>query len=140
MYLDTSVATKLFIPESDSHECELILAGRGFISSELLIGEMWSVVLSKERGGHLRVKDRERVWQRFEKMVAGGDVQLVPLNGNVVRAASEVMLEVHPQVPLRTLDAIHLATFLSVDAGPLFTRDKRMIEAARKLGLPLAGA
>jgi predicted nucleic acid-binding protein len=44
------------------------------------------------------------------------------------------MLKVHPHVPLRTLDAIHLATYESVVTGPIFTKDKRMRAAARLLG------
>jgi hypothetical protein len=52
----------------------------------------------------------------------------------MIREANEMMLRVHPQVPLRTLDAIHLATYGSVVAGPLFTKDKRMRAAARLLG------
>ena len=35
---------------------------------------------------------------------------------------------------LRTLDAIHLATYDSVITGPIFTKDKRMIAAAKLLG------
>jgi predicted nucleic acid-binding protein len=139
MYLDTSVAVKLFIPEADSNECELVVAGQGFFCSELLVGELTAATLAKERGGHIRAGDREQIIQRFEELLADGTIQLVSLNGIIVRAATEVMLEVHPSVPLRTLDAIHLATYLSVDAGPLFTKDRRMLEAARKLNIPLAG-
>lgn len=140
MYLDSSVAVKLFIAEPDSNECELIVAGQGFFCSELLIGELWSATLAKERAGHIQTSDREQVWQRFEELLGDGGIQLVPLNGIIVRAATEVMIEVHPHVPLRTLDAIHLATYLSVDAGPLFTKDRRMSDAARRLNIPLAGA
>jgi predicted nucleic acid-binding protein len=50
--------------------------------------------------------------------------------------AKDIMLRLHPQVPLRTLDAIHLATCISIVAGPLFTTDKRMIEAATALKIP----
>lgn len=139
MYLDTSVAVKLFVPEPDSDECELIVAGQGFICSELLLGELWAATLAKERSGHLRPVEREQIWQRFEELLAERNIQLVPLNGIIMRAATEVMTEVHPHVPLRTLDAIHLATYLSVDAGPLFTRDRRMVDAARRLNIPLAG-
>ena len=42
-----------------------------------------------------------------------------------------------PGEPVRTLDAIHLATFRSVEAGPLYTGDKRMLAAARSLELAL---
>jgi predicted nucleic acid-binding protein len=139
MYLDTSVAAKLFIPEPDSDECELIVGGLGFFSSELLIGELWSATLAKERSRHISAAARARIWECFENLLSTGAVQLVPLNGIIVRESVEIMSQVHPEVPLRTLDAIHLATYLSVDAGPLFTRDQRMIEAARRLNLPLAG-
>lgn len=140
MYLDTSVAVKLFIPERDSDECELVVGGLGFFSSELLVGELWAATLAKERGKHISVAARAEIWQRFEALLSDGIVQLVPLNGLIVREAVEVMTQVHPQIPLRTLDAIHLATYLSVEAGPLFTKDRRMLDAARKLNIPLAGA
>ena len=140
MYLDTSVAVKLFIPEPDSDECELIVGDLGFFSSELLIAELWSDVLAKERGGHISEKARRQIWERFEALQADGLVQLVPLTGMIVHEAVDVMSQVHPEVRLRILDALHLATYLSVDAGPLFTRDKCMIEAARRLNISLADA
>lgn len=76
---------------------------------------------------------------KFDAAVADGMVQLLPLNDRLVGEAVEIMTQVYPDVLLRTLDAIHLATYLSVDAGPLFTRDQRMLAAAAKLGVPLAG-
>jgi predicted nucleic acid-binding protein len=139
MYLDTSVAVKLFIPEPDSDECELIAGNDGFLSSELLFGEMYAAMLAKEHSGHISRAAREKIWDRFENLMADNTVHLIKLDGMVVREAVEVMAQVHPDVPLRTLDAIHLATYLSVDAGPLFTKDRRMIEAAKKLNIPLAG-
>lgn len=140
MYLDSSVAVKLFVPEPDSDECELIVGGLGFFSSELMMGELWSAILAKERAKRINAKARAEIWQRFENLLNDGVVLLVPLNGLIVREAVEVMSQVHPQIPLRTLDAIHLATYLSVEAGPLFTKDRRMMDAARKLNIPLAGA
>ncbi|WP_438482970.1 type II toxin-antitoxin system VapC family toxin [Oleiharenicola lentus] len=139
MYLDTSVAVKLFIPEPDSDECELIVGGLGFFSSDLLIGELRSASLGKERSGHLSPASRIRIWERFEEMLDTGMIDLVPLTRTIVSEAAEVMMQLHPAVPLRTLDAIHLATYLSVDAGPLFTCDRRMLDAAKLLGIPLAG-
>jgi predicted nucleic acid-binding protein len=61
------------------------------------------------------------------------------LSGETVRDAVEIMQQVHPGVPLRTLDALHLATYQNVIAGPLFSKDRRMLDAARLLGFPLAG-
>lgn len=139
MYLDTSVALKLYIPEPDSAECEAIAAGHGFISSELLYGELYAATFGKERRRHITAQAREHILARFESDLMEGQIHLVKLDGGVVRDAVEAMRQVQADVFLRTLDAIHLATYLRVDAGPLFTRDKRMLIAAKKLGIPLAG-
>jgi predicted nucleic acid-binding protein len=139
MYLDTSVAAKLYIREPDSDEIEAAASsGDGLFSSELLYAELRSAMLGKERVKALSSAQREMAWNKFQEHLEAGLLQLLPLNGIVIREASEVIAQVHPQVALRSLDAIHLATALSVDAGPLLTRDKRMIEAAKKLGLALA--
>lgn len=140
MYLDSSVAAKLYIPELDSDEIEAIArTGDGLYSSELLYAELRSAMLGKERLKALSGAQREAAWEKFQEHLEIGLMQLLPLNGIIVREASGVMAQVHPQVALRTLDAIHLATVLSVDVGPLLTRDHRMGEAAKKLGIPLAG-
>lgn len=138
MYLDTSVAVKLYTREPDSAECEKIAAGHSLVSSELLYTELWSALLAKERNGVLSPADRQRVWQLFEVHLLDDVVKLVEIDGTVLREAAEMIARVHPRVPLRTLDAIHLATFSGLEAGPLFTADRRMIDAARLLAFPLA--
>jgi len=139
MYLDTSVAVKLYIPEPDSAECEAVVGVDGFVSSDLLYGEMYAAVFQKERRRQISGDSGKLILARFESDMAEGLIHLVKIDGMVVRDAVEVMRQVRSDVSLRMLDAIHLATYLSVDAGPLFTRDKRMLEAGRKLGLNLAG-
>jgi predicted nucleic acid-binding protein len=62
-------------------------------------------------------------------------IDLVAIDDRILEAAG--VLE--PQI-LRTLDAIHLATALSIgdDLSEVVTYDARMLEAARLLGLPTA--
>lgn len=138
MYLDTSVLVKLYVNEPDSVACDGVARGHSLVTSDLAYGEVLSALLAGERAKRLAPPERAMAWARFIEDNENGKLYFVPLNGILVQEAAEVMEEVHPHVPLRTLDAIHLATFLSVDAGPLFTRDKRMLEAARRLNLPLA--
>jgi predicted nucleic acid-binding protein len=138
MYLDTSVFVKLYTREPDSAECERVVARHKIVSSELLYAELWSALLAKERAGVLTPEARQRTWELFEVHLLEDVVELIELNGHVVREAAEMIARVHPQVPLRTLDAIHLATFAGLDVGPIFTADRRMIDAARLLALPLA--
>jgi predicted nucleic acid-binding protein len=138
MYVDTSVVVKLYVIESDTAECEAVIVGHSLASSELLRAEFYSALLAKERAREMDEATRERVWSRFNHDLQDR-IHLLPLDGAVVREARAIMAATHPAVPLRTLDALHLATFRTVDAGPLFSRDQRMNAAARHLRLPVAG-
>ncbi len=138
MYLDTSVLVKIYTREADSAACEKTIEGHKIVSSELLYAELWSALQSKERSGVLTAEQRLRTWDLFEGHILDDVVELLRLDGVIVRDAADIMAKVHPQVPLRTLDALHLATFASVEPGPLFSKDKRMIDAARLLGFTLA--
>lgn len=133
MYLDTSVLVKRYVAEPDSHHVLEIVVGFTLVTSELAVAEMWSALLAKERAG-LPMEARKRSWNAFTGDIDEGVLRLIPLDGVMIREANEMMLRVHPQVPLRTLDAIHLATYDSVTTGPIFTKDKRMIAAAKLLG------
>ena len=139
MYLDTSVAVAIYAREPASDALEAVLmSGDGFISSELLRAELAGALLAKGKSGVISVELCQGIMERFERQIHEGDVQLIPLNNLLITEAVELMRLVYPEVLLRTLDALHLATFMSVEAGPLFTRDKRMLAAARRLGIPLA--
>jgi predicted nucleic acid-binding protein len=139
MYVDTSVVVKLYIAEPDSEACEATVSGTSMASSQLLYCELRSALLSKVSRGIISNQLRDEVWRAFEKDVVEQRIRLISLSDLLVQDAAELMGNLHPNVPLRTLDALHLATFLSVEAGPLFTKDLRMRQAALEMGLPLAG-
>jgi predicted nucleic acid-binding protein len=134
MYLDTSVLVKRYVAEPDSDEVDEVVVGFTLVSSELALGEVWSALLAKERAKTLSEQARTAAWQAFLSDIDEGVLRLIPLDGVMIREANEAMLRVHPHVPLRTLDAIHLATYGSVITGPIFTKDKRMLAAAKLLG------
>jgi predicted nucleic acid-binding protein len=81
----------------------------------------------------------EEVWEAFEDDIAVNRIHLIPVNDRLVNEAAGIVDELYPSVRLRTLDALHLATYKSVLAGPLFSRDIRMLQAAARMGLTLAG-
>lgn len=137
MYLDSCVLAKLLVAEPDSEACEHTIAGSVIVSSELAYGEIFSALLRKERNRQITAQHRENAWNEFQRLVTDETIYLAALDGTIVRRAKDVMLDVHPHVPLRTLDAIHLATYLSVITGPFFTKDKRMRDAAKLLEIPL---
>lgn len=139
MYIDTSVLVKLYVEEPDSEACEAIVAGAPLVSSRLLRCEFRSALLSKVSRGIISAELMAEVWREFENSVATREIHLVSLDDMVVQDAADLLDELGPTVPLRTLDALHLATCLSLEAGSLFTKDVRMRQAAVQLGLPLAG-
>lgn len=134
MYLDTSVLVKRYVAEPDSDEVDDVVVGFTLVSSDLAVAELWSALLAKERNSGLPAAARDLAWTAFLTDVDDGVLRLIPLDGVMIREANELMLRVHPQVPLRTLDAIHLATYGSVVTGPIFTKDQRVLAAARLLG------
>lgn len=138
MYLDTSVAVKLYTREPDSDDCESLVVGHRLVSSELLHAEFNSALLAKERARALTAAQRRRIGTLFESHVREERIELAELNGVVLREAVKIMTWLHPRCPLRTLDALHLATYAGLEAGPLFTRDTRMRQAAHALGFSLA--
>ena len=137
MYLDTCILVKLLVREPDSEACASTAAGSHLVSSELVCAEVASALLQKERSGHISKFQREASWKEFERQIQQQTLVLADLDSAIVHQAQGLMVQVHPRVALRTLDALHLATYLSVIPGPLFTKDKRMLEAAGLLGIPL---
>lgn len=62
-------------------------------------------------------------------------LSLLPIDEHTLRCAATL-----PPASLRSLDAIHLATALSIreDLGVLIAYDERLLGAAREHGLPVA--
>jgi predicted nucleic acid-binding protein len=138
MYIDTSALVKLYVNEPDSESCEAIAVGKTLVSSRLLFCEFSSALLGKVSRGIISAEFRAEVWREFERDIASRKILLVTLDDPLVQDATDLLRELHPRVPLRTLDALHLATYLSIETGPLFTKDLRMRQAAEYMGLPLA--
>ncbi len=137
MYLDSSILVKLFVSEPDSEKCASTVAGAVLVSSELAYGELWSALLQKEKAGQLTPELRAAAWADFILRLEEESIRLLHLDVTSIRAAVEIMTEVHPYVSLRTLDAIHLAAMRSLEGQYLYSADKRMKAAARFLEFPV---
>ena len=122
-YLDTSAYVKLPLrePEEVALRGELAEHG-GYVSSALLGVE---AIRACARYGE-RYAEQARAWLL--------DVALLPVDDLLLDQATAV-----EPAGLRSLDAIHLATALSIrdDIGAFFTYDERLAEAAAVHGLPV---
>lgn len=135
MYLDSCILVKLLVVEPDSERFARALSGQLAVTSELAHTEVFSALLARERAGHIAATDRRRAWKEYEARVASGEIKIEPLNSLVLKKARHTLERCHPKVPLRTLDAIHLATADLCQSFPLVTTDARLRDAAAHLGL-----
>jgi predicted nucleic acid-binding protein len=138
MYLDTAILVKLFVPEPDSEFFGQLTDGQIVSSSMLAYTELWSALLGKERGGTITAAQRRRAWAAFERNLREETIWMAPLGEAVYKRANRILEQTHPQVPLRSLDALHLASADQLQDWPLCTSDKRMRAAAALLRFPLA--
>jgi predicted nucleic acid-binding protein len=137
MYLDTSIIVKLLVTEPDSEFFIRSLEGQRLTTSELAQTEVFSALLARERSGKIEAADRRLAWKEFQARVADEEIRIEPLNSIVLRKATHCLEYCHPPAPLRTLDAIHLATADLCQDFPLVTTDIRLANAARAMHIPV---
>ena len=123
LYLDASALVKLIRPEPESSALLAALGQwRERVTSSLSALEV--------RRALRRVKPTEADWRRAEEALRR--IGQIAVGEPILAAAAKL----EPS-ELRTLDAIHLATAISLgnDLGALATYDRRLGEAARILQL-----
>lgn len=135
VYLDASALVKLFVPEPESDDLNEALSGlTAVIVSDLALTEMASALGRRTREKRLAGAEAQRLYREASKLRAWSHhVELTP---PIHRRAERLMLSL--AVPLRALDALHLATALDADAATVVTFDPRLRAAARSQGLFVA--
>ena len=73
----------------------------------------------------------------FFSMVESELIVLFPLNRRVLERARAIQVACHPRVPLRTLDALHVASCDLHRSGTMSATDKRIRAACKQLGIAL---
>jgi uncharacterized protein len=120
LYLDSSAIVKLVVREPETPALvEAVRADPAVVSSALAWTEVTRAV--RRTGGRVA---------RATEVLDG--IALVPIDEGILRAAGDLS----PST-LRTLDAIHLATALSLgkDVASLVTYDERLAESAAAAGI-----
>ena len=137
MYLDTAISVTLLAREPDSEWFDTALVGHPLESSELALAEVRSALLSKERAGQITSRERIRAGEKFAALVEEDLMRLLPLNRMVIERAIALQVACHPRIPLRTLDALHVATCDLHRCGTLATTDARMRAACEQFAIGL---
>ena len=134
-YLDTSALAKWYIAEPESDRFEAWLADvADAVISRLTMVEMRCLLARRRRAGTLSVALESMVYGRFTEQVAAGHLRMVAMPEGLLVDALR-LIERLRDVPLRTLDALHLAAAQRASATTVATADAVMREAATALGL-----
>ena len=123
LYLDSSALVKFVLPEPETDALTETLSGwPERVSSALARAEVLRAVR--------RAEEREEVRRRAEEVVSR--IGLIAVDGAVLSMAATL-----GPPELRTLDAIHLATALSVGEhfGAMVSYNARLLEAATGSGV-----
>jgi predicted nucleic acid-binding protein len=137
MYLDTGILVKLLTPEPETAWFERELRGHPLATSELALVEVKSALCAKERAGVITAKQRLQAEAKFAELIDTEILQLKNLNNRILKKATQVLQACHPNVPLRSLDALHVASSDLAQEFPLCTTDAHMHAAARAVHIPV---
>jgi uncharacterized protein len=140
-YWDTSALSKLYLPETDSAGFIQKAANDPVIvTARLAACEMRRVAFRKEIGGFIQAGTAESVLTQLNQDVAAGLIRVVEMDGRVEAAFEVIMATCYrhtPPVPIRTLDALHLASSRADGQTELVATDNRLRDAAKLLGFSL---
>ena len=140
MYLDSAIIVKVLVLEADSAWFNRRLSGQSFESSELALTEVCSALLAKERAEDITLRERITATKDFFSMIESDLIRLFPLNRTVLERARAIQLACHPRIPLRTLDALHVATCDLHHCGKMSATDARMRAACEQFAIALVPA
>ena len=133
-YIDTSALAKCYIREPRSLEVLDWAAGRGDPStSALTLVEFRCLLARRRRAGQIGADLERRALAEFDSHVRGGGWRVHPgAFGDFAEARD--LIDVLPDLPLRTLDALHLAAARVLGAREFATADRIHADAAQALG------
>lgn len=129
-YFDSSSLVKFVITEIGSEEnLNIWNLSSEKVTSQLARTEMYSTLMRRVREGSMPASAMRARLDAMDKLFA--DVVLVDITSEVIDASCELVKE----LPLKSADAIHLATALMVRADLFSSSDKRLCAAASESGI-----
>lgn len=133
-YLDTSALAKWYIFEAGSHAFASFVAEQaGLWISRLCMVELKCLLARRRRAGIIDNLYESRAFQRFLEQLSSGHLTMF-VNSDEHLSGALRLIETS-DAPLRTLDAIHLATADALGCTRLATGDHVMRAAAAQIGM-----
>lgn len=140
-YWDTACLLKLYVIEADSSVLRTHVAnGTTIATGEITRLELWAALRRKEVDGDLVEGGARTALGEFDQDVMSGQVRVLPRDTAVASEFENVIDTCYgadPQIYLRTLDAIHLASARLSGESEMVTADRRLRAAALLFGFTL---
>lgn len=132
-YFDTSALAKWYLPERRSDDVEEYLRSVDQVwISDLTRVEMRSLLRRRRLETHLDAVDETRVYAAFRSHISDGYLNLLETTTDVHEDAIGI-LERTRNLPLRSLDALHLAAARMRGTDCFATADARQRDVAETL-------
>lgn len=133
IYADTSLLLPIYVPEVNSELAnDTVQGATELLISDLTVAEFLVGLARKVKLGTLPSERADEVRAAFERHMSEGYLQRVAVVGSHSEAAGQLASQ--SPVMLRTLDALHLAVAVELEAT-MATLDGRLSDAARALGV-----
>jgi uncharacterized protein len=134
-YIDTSALAKWYINERGSEKVEKYIQAHGPMDiSDLTVVEMRSLLARHRRNKNIDSTLEMKIFAVFQEDVRQNFLICHPFPYGL-SAGTVNILSALPDIPLRTLDALHLTIAKEIDAMFLATADRIMAEGAKALGI-----
>ncbi len=130
LFLDSSAFAKRFVEESGSQDVEKLCSQATELGlSVICVPEIISALNRRLREKSLTRQEYARAKQRLSQDVR--DAVIINLTPDVIHSSIDVL----EKTPVRTMDAVHVASAIAWEADLFASSDDRQITAARAAGL-----
>src|SRR4030043_2218004 len=134
IYFDTSTLAKWYLNDAGSDDVEKYIQDHGPVDmSDLTVVEMRCLLARRRREGNIDPKTEIKVFATFEEDIRQRFLICHPLPDGLTAGAVN-LLSVHPDLPIRALDALHLMIAREIRAEVLVTADRGMVAGAKAMG------
>jgi predicted nucleic acid-binding protein len=135
VYFDTSALAKWYLKEARSEDVEKYLQKQGPVAiSDLTLVEMRCLLARRRRERSITATMEMEVFAVFQEDIRQRHLVCHPLPSGLTAGAVN-LLALLSEVPVRTLDILHLTIAKEISADTLATADRVMAAGAMALGL-----
>jgi len=133
IYADTSALVKRYLEEPFSAEFDALLQQGGMAISRLTVVELRCALARRRRNREIDALRENRINAELASDIQSGALHLGSVGDADFTAACHLIGRL-AEIPLRTLDTLHLATAERLGANAFATADKTQADAATTLG------